>query len=180
MTEPNKLVSRMALAEAIGGLVLIVLAFAAIAASDVSPLGTHVYWVALVAIYGAATLVADRLHTDHSLAEPRSALAIVLHWLGVYAAIQLIYYFIGSGRMANADTGLANGVILALGMFTAGTHVNWRLMVVGAALGAATASVAFVEEYLWVMFGLAALALVLMVAGTRVAAQIRRRRSDAI
>ena len=52
-----------------------------------------------------------------------------------------------------------NGAILALGTFTSGVHTNWRVAVIGAALGLGTAAVAYVEQYLWILFALALLAL---------------------
>jgi hypothetical protein len=178
LTVKKPTVPRIALVEAIACVALIVLAFAAIAASDVSPTGTHVYWVVLVVLFGLANFAADRLHTSHSLTDLRSGSAILLHWVGVYAALQMIYFFVNSGRIANADTGLSNGLILALGIFTAGAHGSWRLMVVGVALGAATGAVAFVEEYMWVLFGISVLALVVLLVGTRLAANWHNRATD--
>ncbi len=99
-------------------------------------------------------------------------IALALHWIGVFAAMLLIYYFTTSGRFANANIGLANGLILALGTFLNGVHGNWRFMVVGGALGFGTLVVAFTEEYLWILFGIAVLALVVLVAGSRIAKSI--------
>lgn len=101
------------------------------------------------------------------MTDTRSVFAILLHWFGVFCAIQLVYYFVASGRMANADTGLANGIVLALGAFLAGVHLNWRFLILGAAIGAAAAGVAFVEEYLWILLGIAILAIVSLLLGTR-------------
>jgi hypothetical protein len=91
----------------------------------------------------------------------------------VLVAVQIVYMLVTSGRMANADTGLANGLILALGTFAAGAFGNWRLLVIGAALAMATAGVAFVEEYLWVLLGIAVLAILVLVLGARVTARHR-------
>ena len=81
-------------------------------------------------------------------------------------AIELVYIFISTGRLTNADTGLLNGTILALGTFTSGVHANWRLLI-GAALGLGTAAVAYVEQYLWVLFAVALLALGIIIAVAR-------------
>ena len=78
-------------------------------------------------------------------------------------AIELVYIFIGAGRLTNANTGLMNGTILALGTFTSGVHTNWRLVVIGAALGLGTVAVAYIEQYLWILFALALLALGLII-----------------
>jgi len=101
---------------------------------------------------------------------------LALLWIGVFVAIQLVYFFITTGRFANADTGLVNGLILALGTFICGVYVNWRLMVVGVALAFATVAAAYVEEYLWVLLGVALLAVALLVVGSRLTASRRQMR----
>ena len=149
------------------GIAMLVAGFAAIAASDVSASGSRTYWTVLVVAFGAAALAAGWFGRGRTAFDGRAATRILLHWLGVFVTIQLVYYFVASGRFANADTGLANGLILALGTFLAGVHGAWRLAVIGFALAVATAGVAFVEEYLWVLFAVAILAIVALVFGSR-------------
>ncbi len=160
--------SRRTIAEGIVGLGMLVLAFSAIAFADVSGGRTQAYWTGLLVIYAVAAYAVDRLHSEFSFKDGRRTLSILLHWIGVFAAMLLVYYFTKSGRFANADIGLANGLILALGMFLYGVHGNWRLMLVGGALGLGTAGVAFMEEYLWILFGIAVLAFVLFIFGSRI------------
>ena len=46
-------------------------------------------------------------------------------------------------------------------------HTNWRLAVIGVALGLGTAAVAYVEQYLWILFVLALAALgIIFAVGT--------------
>jgi peptidoglycan/LPS O-acetylase OafA/YrhL len=160
-------ISREVVLEAVAALVLLALAFAGIAASDVSAAGTQGYWTLITVVFALASLGVDWRQSGVGLRGSRSALRLGLHWLGVFAAIQLVYVFIASGRLANADTGLVNGLILALGTFLCGVHVNWRLMVLGLALGLATGTVAYVEQYLWVLLGLAILAIAALVIGAK-------------
>ncbi len=161
------LFSRQALIECIVGAAMMVLAFVAIAASDVSATGTHVYWVGLVVIFAMVAIAIDRMHPMAGMSFGRSILPIVLHWFGVFLAVELVYFFVASGRIANADTGLTIAMILALGTYLAGAHGNWRLMVIGLAIGLAAAGAAFLEEYLWVMFELALLVIAIFVLGSR-------------
>ena len=109
----------------------------------------------------------DWVHEPRGTAWWKAALRTALHWLGVLVAIELVYVFIDAGRLTNADTGLLNGTILALGTFTSGVHTNWRLVVIGTALGLGTAAVAYIEQYLWILFALALLALGIIIAVTR-------------
>jgi hypothetical protein len=145
--------------DAVVGIAMLLLAFVGVGASDVSGAGSQVYWSLLAIGFGLASLAIDWVHHDDEFHWARSSIRVVVHWIGVLAAIQLVYVFIASGRVANADVGLLNGTILALGTYLCGVHADWRLMVIGAALAFATASVAYLEQYLWVLFALAVLAL---------------------
>ena len=161
---------------AIGG-VMIALAFIAIASSDVSVASTHTFWTVLVVAFAAISFAAVRMHVDPEHRGRRNAVAILVHWFSVFVAIQCVFFFVITGRMANADAGLTSGLILALGTFTGGVFGNWRMMIVGAALFGATLVVAVVEEYVWVLFGLALLAVITLVLGSRLHG--RRRQADA-
>lgn len=156
---------RRPIIEALAALALLALAFAGIAASDVSAASSYGFWLVLVLIYAAAALISDRLHSEHSMIHLRSAVSIALHWAAVLAAVSMIFFFVSSGRIANADTGLTCGAILSLGTFTAGAQGNWRMMLVGVTLAAATIGVAVVEEYLWILLGLAVAAAAVLVLG---------------
>jgi hypothetical protein len=142
---------------------MLALAFVGIAASDVSGASSQTYWTILAIVFGLAAFGLLWLHAGADFPRSRQAVVMAVHWLGVLAAVELVYLFIAAGRLTNADTGLLNGVVLALGTFLAGVHggawAGWRLVVIGAAIGLATAAVAYLEQYLWVLLGLALLAL---------------------
>ena len=142
----------------IGGAMLL-LAFIGIAASDVSSGRTQTYWLVLAVAFGLLSILLDWVHEPPGTAWAAPMLLTAVHWLGVLAAIELVHVFIDAGRLSNANIGLLNGVIVALGTFSGGVRTNWRLMVIGAALGLGTAAVAYVEQYLWILFALAVLAL---------------------
>jgi hypothetical protein len=153
--------------DVIAGAVMFLLAFIGIAASDVSGTGSQIYWSLLAIVFGLICLALDWVHEPRGTAWWKAALKTALHWLGVLVAIELVYIFIDAGRLTNADTGLLNGTILALGTFTSGVHTNWRLVLIGTALGLGTAAVAYIEQYLWILFALSLLALGIIIAVTR-------------
>jgi len=157
----------------IGGAML-VLAFIGIAASDVSGGGSQTYWFMLALAFAVLCILLDWIHEPPGTAWADPLLRTALHWVGVLAAMELIHIFIEAGRLSNANTGLLNGVVIALGTFTSGVHTNWRLMVIGAALGLGTATVAYVEQYLWILFALALLALAAIYLVTRLRGRLRR------
>lgn len=168
MSSSDPLLSRATLIEVFLAVVLLIVSFAAIAASDVSAPSSRNYWTALVIVYALAALVVEHVYSGRPWTDARNAMNIAAHWFAVFCAIQLVYFFVSSGRMNNADMGLSNGLILALGTLLGGIHGNWRLIVFGIASGVATAGVAFIEQYLWFLGGVVILAGAAMIVGGRV------------
>lgn len=169
-------ISRGTIAEIVGGLVILGIAFAAIAVTDVTSTGSLLYWNVPVLLVMLAALAMARLHGDLSVKDYRSFLPILLHWLAVLVVIHLLFVLVSTGRMANADLGLTCGFILALGTVLDGVHGNWRMVVLGLALGLLAVGMAIVEQYLWVLFGVAILAIAMLLVGARLT---RHRRSGA-
>lgn len=158
----------------IAAAIMLILAFIGTAASDVTS-ASQVYWSFLAITFGLLCIGLDWVHELPGTPWFQPAARTALHWFGVLMAIELVYGFIDAGRLTNADTGLMNGTIVALGTFTSGVHVNWRLAVIGIALGLGTAVVAYVEQYLWILFGLA----LLVIAILYVVSRVRRSPQDA-
>lgn len=152
---------------------MVLAAFTAIGASDVSYAGSQPYWLGLAVVFGVATLAIEWVHRGLDFSLARVAPRCALHWVGVLAALEAVFVFIDAGRFAGAGVGLMNGAILALGTFLAGVHGNWRLLVIGLAVGLATVLVALVEQYVWVLLGLG----VLTVAAVVGVAHLRRERA---
>jgi hypothetical protein len=179
MTDTSARNSRLFWVEVVVSAVLIVLAFVAIGSTDLTTGRTHLLWSLLIVAYGVAGFVFDRLHRGGALSDWHGALSTLLHWAGVLVAVQITYFFVDTGRMANADTGLTNGLILALGTFTAGAHGNWRQLIVGTAVALAVVGVAVVEEYLWLLFLIAVAAVAVLVVGHRALGKHRADRRSA-
>lgn len=158
--------------DAVLGVAMLLFGFIGIAALDDTGTGSEVYWSLLVIGFGIASVVVEWVHIDDEFRWGRGTLTVILHWIGVLVAVQFVYLFIAEGRTAGAVPGLVNGTLLALGTFLCGVHRDWRLVVIGAALGVATAAVAVISRYLWVLFLLAVVALAI----TFLVGRFRRRR----
>lgn len=151
---------------------MLVAAFAAIGASDVSFTASQPYWLVLALLFCAAALAIEWVHRSGDFSLGRFAPRCALHWVGVLAALEAVFLFIDAGRFAGAGVGLLNGTILALGTFLAGVHGNWRLLVIGAGIALATVLVALVEQYVWVLIALGAITVAAVVG----VAHLRRER----
>ncbi len=176
-SEKSRSYVRQYIVQVIVGLVMLVLTFFAIAASDVSAAATQWYWSALIVLYALVAFISDWMHTKHHNGRVEGGFPILLHWLAVFLAIHLVHTFVSSGRFTYADSGLANALILALGTFLFGVRGNWRFCVIGAGLAAATWVVAFIESYIWVLFIVAIVTLLCLVFVSRWM-QNRRARPD--
>jgi len=157
--------SRLGRAEMVVAILLIAGSFTVMVMSDVSEGETHLYWIMLVVVFGAVSFLVDRVHSGRSVLDLKGGHRVLLHWIGMIAAIQLAHFFVQTGRMANADAGLTKGLLLGLGVYLAGVYGNWRLLVVGVAVAVASACIAVFEQYVWVLLGIAVFAIVLLVFG---------------
>ena len=160
----------------IAGGIMLLLAFIGVAAADVSGGGSQLYWSVLVLVFCLICIGLDWVHEAPGTATARPAAITAFHWAGVLLSIQLIHFMVSTGRLTNADTGLLDGTIVALGTFTSGVHVNWRIALIGVVLGLGVAAAAYVEQYLWILFALALLALVVIYFVSR----FRRRHAETV
>lgn len=142
---------------------MVVAAFVAIGASDVSYAASQPYWLMLGFGFAVAALAIEWVHRGPGFSLARYAPRCALHWLGVIAALEMVFLFIDAGRFAGAGVGLLNGAILALGTFLAGVHANWRMLVIGVAIALAAVLVALVEQYVWLLLGLGVIAVAAVV-----------------
>lgn len=148
-------------------LVLLILSFVGVAWSDVSSVENQWYWSGLAIVFGVACFALQWMHADAETPIFKQGLRTALHWIGVLAAIQIIYVYVGAGRFTNEVTGLVNGLVLAIGAYLAGVYLGWRLLVIGVALGIALAVIALIEQYFFVLAALAIVAAGILILGTR-------------
>ncbi|WP_193140926.1 MULTISPECIES: hypothetical protein [unclassified Meridianimarinicoccus] len=160
-------VSRATIVAMVVGLVVLGLAFGTIAVTDVSSAGSLLYWNLLVILVAAASLANSRYHAGLKLTDFRTILPMLLHWLAVLVVIHLLFLLVSTGRMANADVGLTCAFILTLGTVLDGIRGNWRMIVLGLALGLLTIGMAIVEQYVWVLLIVALLAIAMLLIGAR-------------
>jgi hypothetical protein len=119
------------------------------------------YWLALVPVYGVLCVFAAWRSTGRFTG---SVLRQVLHWLSVAAAMALDFTLLRRGEQPAAGAGLSSLLILALGCLLAGIHLEWLFGVVGLLLLAIFAVVAFAQQYVTLVFLVAAAAALILAA----------------
>ncbi len=132
---------------------LIVLSTVGIAITNFSPFESYYFWLAMVPVFSLTSLyIGWSKARRRGEGISRIIWVQLLHWVGLLAAIGLIYLlYYKTGRIDNNQLALLTLLSLALVTFLAGVHFEWRFMVVGVILGAAVAGAAFVEQILWMI-----------------------------
>lgn len=121
------------------------------------------YWVWLTPVYGilcigtAWSRGSQGYKRDFSLVFQQ-----VLHWLGVGVAISLDFLIKKTGEENSPAAGMSALLILALGCYLAGIHLEWLFALVGVLLTITLFVVAKAEQYQWVIFVVGGLILVVI------------------
>jgi len=133
-------------------LTLFVLSLIGIGVSDFSLKFGFWYWLAMVPVFGGASIYNEWKEGKKEKEGTRTLLGRqIFHWLALVAVVYLVHVLQGTGRMNQEDAGLVLLLALSLTVFLAGVHFNWRFAVLGVVLGAAVALAALVDQYFWIM-----------------------------
>jgi hypothetical protein len=143
--------------------VMILLALLGVGLTTTSSSFAATYWVGLVPIYGLLCVgtawlrLGDGGHLQHGL-----VIRQALHWLGIAIALGLDFYIRGTGEETGVATGLNALLVLALGCFLAGVHLEWLFAVVGVLLTLTLVIVAKADQYLWLVFVMCGITVAVM------------------
>lgn len=146
-------------------LIMVVLALLGIALATTKPLLARNYWVSLVPIYGLLCVVTAWRRSQQN--GERLVLRQVLHWLGIAGFVALDFYIRGTGVETQVSAGLNALMLLALGCFLAGVHLDWSFVFVGLLLTLTLFVAAKADQYLWLLFVAGALAIAVLFAVRR-------------
>jgi hypothetical protein len=147
------------------GAIMVLLALLGVALSSASNSAAPVYWVSLVPIYGVLCMAIawTRARRDERPVRPELVRQL-LHWVGIGVALALDFVV----RETQVETGKAAGLnallLLALGCYLAGVHLEWIFTLVGVLLSVALVVITKAEEYIWLIFVVGGLAIAAMLA----------------
>jgi hypothetical protein len=147
---------------AIAAIIMVLLALLGVGLTTTNSSVAPTYWISLVPLYGALCVFTAWRRHDKQL-ERREVIRQVLHWVGIGVALALDFFIRGTGVETGVAAGLNAVLLLALGCFLAGIHLDWLFVLVGLLLGASLVVVAKADQYLWLMFVVGGLAIAAMV-----------------
>lgn len=129
---------------------LILLSAIGIGVTDISPEYGFWYWVVMVPIFGIGITYTSWSKTRRSGKSVGSLLWVqLMHWGGLFIAVNLVFLLHSTGRINNAVAGLVALLVLALTTFLAGIHFDFRYSILGIVLGLVVAGGAIFEEFIW-------------------------------
>ena len=111
------------------------------------------YWVSLVPIFGVLCISVSWFRAGAGKAIDYNLIGRqLLHWLAVGVALLLEFYIRGSGQETDNAAALNSLLVLSLGCFLAGVHLERVFLPVGVLLGILLALVDKAAEYQWLIF----------------------------
>jgi hypothetical protein len=145
--------------------IMVLLALLGIGLTTTSSAAASTYWISLVPIYGllCVSLAWARARNDPAVRRP-DVIRQVFHWLGIGVAVGLDFYIRGTGVETGIATGMNALLLLALGCYLAGIHLEWLFVLVGMLLTLALLIVAKADQYLWLIFVVGGLVIAAMLA----------------
>jgi hypothetical protein len=131
---------------------LLLLAALGVALTRVEGPTGHRYWMAMTPVFGVASAWAAAARAkQRGEALARVLRTQVLHWAGATGAVALVFVLERAGRFEREAPGYAALIVLALSCFVAGVHGDWRMMVLGLALGLAVIGLSVLQSLVWLV-----------------------------
>ena len=156
----NKDVKRYILIEDIIMILLIILSMTGIAIMDFSPKDGYVYWMFMIMIFGVAAMAISLVQAKrgkHMLQDIWIEQSLL--WLGVLAALCGTLLLHESGNLVAQNTSLVMLLILSLACYIDGLRINWRFSLVGNFLGLTAVTIAYLDNFMWVLYLIAGLTI---------------------
>lgn len=152
--------------------IMIVLALFGVALTNTNSRHAITYWIWLVPVYGILCIgTAWRRGSEGIKRDTSLVIRQILHWLGIGLAMFLEFTIRSTGEETATASALNAVMLLALGCYLAGVHLEWSFALVGLLLTLIMYIVAKAEQYQWIIFVSGGLLLVAFIGWN----QIRRR-----
>jgi hypothetical protein len=135
---------------------LIGLSYIGIALTRVSPGASHLYWMIMIPVFGAISVLAQ---WQLVRADPEKWSALLrkqlFHWIGLWVAVHMTYMLLGVGLLNYESVGFVVLLLLAFAFFSQGVYVDWPFYIVGGFLAVSFLVAMYLTTYLWIILLLA-------------------------
>ncbi len=135
---------------------LLVLSVIGVGITDFSPAISHYYWLTMIFVFAVAAMYEGyKQAQEKNLPVKNELITHLIHWTGAVFAVLAVYAFLHTGRIDFEQTGLMILLILALATFLDGIRLGWRFSLAGIFLGLTAILMAYLEEFMIIMFAIA-------------------------
>lgn len=148
--------------EEIAIILMILLSLGGIAVMEYSPTEGYWYWIVVSLIFGLLALLIGYLH-GKSDQETSIWMEQSLLWFGVLLALCGTLLLVNAGSLTDTNAGLVILLILSLATYIDGTRIGWRFSLVGNFLGLTAVVIAYYENFMWILYSLAAVSIAVVV-----------------
>jgi hypothetical protein len=160
-TQAKSVVPRSWIVGSVVAAIMVLLALFGVGLTTSNPAFARTYWMWLVPIFGLLCVGTAWVRTRNSPGGARPAIIRqVFHWFGIAVAVSLDFLIRGTGQEAGTVAGLNALLLLAVGCYLAGVHLDWLFVGVGVLLTITLVFVVKAEQYVWVIFVIGGLAIV--------------------
>lgn len=139
-------------------LAMLALAVVGVGYTDLDPSGARIYWQWLAPVFGVVCVASTWRRRTADSAKTfswNSVITQALHWAATAVAMQLIFLPRVKDIFNDDALGLAVLIVLSLGAFLAGVHLqSWRICAVGAFLALAIPAFSFFAQAALLMVAL--------------------------
>lgn len=135
------------------------------------------YWIGLVPVYGLLCIGTAWNRSRNTDGGKVLIVRQVFHWLVIAGAVALDFAIRGAGEETGVAAGYNALLLLALGCFLAGVHLEWLFTLVGAILLLTLIVVVKADQYLWLVVIVGVIAILLLIGWKRLAAKFARSHS---
>jgi hypothetical protein len=142
--------------------IMVLLALLGVGLTPTNPSAARTYWISLVPIYGLLCVTLAWARTRNEPGHRLAVLRQLFHWLGIGIALGMDFFIRRAGTESDLAAGMNALLLLALGCYLAGVHLEWLFAVVGILLTLALVIVANANEYVWLIFVVGGLAVAAM------------------
>jgi hypothetical protein len=142
---------------------MVLLALLGVGLTTSSSSAAPVYWVSLVPVFGGLCIGTAWSRARHGGFDSPMVVRQLFHWLGIGAALGMDFYIRGTGEESSMGAGLNAMLLLALGCYLAGVHLDWLFAAVGVLLTLALIILTKADQYLWLIFVVGGVSVVAMI-----------------
>jgi hypothetical protein len=156
--------------------VMLLLALVGVGLTTANAEAARTYWITLVPVYGVLSIAAALARARNQKGYHPAVVRQLFHWAAIGTALALDFQIRRAGQETGTAAGLNALLLLALGCFLAGVHLEWPFALVGALLTLALICVDQAQQYLWLIFVAGGLAIVAILVLPRLLGGSRARR----